>query len=381
MANRLEAFPMPVWSRNSFGALRDRILTNPRFLSWAGAFPLTRSIARRRAGDLFDLCAGFAYSQVLFACVKLGLFDLLRSGPLSPEELAACAGIPMDAAGRLLKAASALRLAEDRGGGRFGLGPLGAAVAGNPGIAAMIEHHAHLYADLADPVALLRGEKSTTALSAYWPYAGTATPSALGEDQVAPYSRLMALSLPLVAEEVLDAYPIARHRRLLDVGGGEGVFIAAAAARARELELGVFDLPAVADRARRRLEESEFADRATVFGGDFLTDPLPEGADLISLVRVILDHDDTNALRILKAVRKALSRDGTLLLGEPLAETPGAEAVGAYFTFYLMAMGRGRPRSFDELKTLLTEAGFGRITLVIGRRVLRTGIVTARPHA
>ncbi len=59
--------------------------------------------------------------------------------------------------------------------GRFALADLGAAVIGNPGIAAMVEHHALLYADLADPVALLRGETGRTRLASYWPYAAGQT--------------------------------------------------------------------------------------------------------------------------------------------------------------------------------------------------------------
>ena len=43
-------------------------------------FPLTRPIARRRARELFDLCAGFVYSQVLLACVRLRLFEILAEG-------------------------------------------------------------------------------------------------------------------------------------------------------------------------------------------------------------------------------------------------------------------------------------------------------------
>jgi len=377
MANGLEALPMPLFGRQRFAAVRDRLLTNPRFLSWAGAFPLTRFVARRRAADLFDLCAGFVYSQVLFACVKLEVFALLRDGPLPEATLAKRLGLRDEAAGRLFTAARALRLLEARGEGCVGLGPLGAAVAGDPGIAAMIEHHAHLYADLADPVALLRGEKLDTALSAYWPYAAAARPSELAEEQVAAYSGLMALSLPIVAEEVLDAYPIGRHRRLLDIGGGEGVFLAAAAARAPDLELCLFDLPAVADRAKARLQGAGLG-QAEVVGGDFLSDGLPKGADLVSLIRVILDHDDETALRILKAAKEALAPGGVLLLAEPMADTPGAETMGgAYFGFYLMAMGRGRPRTFDHIRTLLTEAGFTRLRCQTGGRVLRTGVVTA----
>jgi demethylspheroidene O-methyltransferase len=381
MANRLDALPMPVFGRERFAALRDRLLTNPRFVTWAGAFPLTRFVARKRAGALFDLCAGFVYSQVLFACVKLGAFDVLRHEPLSVEDFASRVRLPLEGGERLLQAAKALELVEQRGRGRFGLGPLGAAMVANPGIAAMVEHHAHLYTDLADPVALLRGDSDRTALAGYWPYAAADQPSALPDDQVAEYSRLMSLSLPLVAEEVLDGYGMRRHRCLLDVGGGEGAFVEAAGTRNPHLRLMLFDLPAVAERARARLSGSALADRLEVAGGDFLTDPLPKGADIVSLIRVILDHDDANALRILKAARAALPPAGVLLLAEPLAETAGSEAVAAYFAFYLRAMGRGRPRSFDQLKTLLTDAGFDNIRLTGGRRVLRTGIVTASPQS
>ena len=54
----------------------------------------------------------------------------------------------------------------------------------------------------------------------------------------------MSRTQPLVAEDILDAYPFARHRCLLDVGGGEGAFLAAAAKRAPHLALRLFDLPA-----------------------------------------------------------------------------------------------------------------------------------------
>ncbi len=131
----------------------------PALPGWAAAFPLTRLVARRRARTLFDLCAGFVYAQVLLACVRLRLFDVLREGPLAMPDLAARLALPLDGAARLLAAAAALQLVSRRGGGRFGLGALGAAMVGNPGVAAMVEHHALLYADLADPVALLRGDR------------------------------------------------------------------------------------------------------------------------------------------------------------------------------------------------------------------------------
>src|SRR6201999_3141317 len=97
-----------------------------------------------------------------------------------------------------------------RGQDRFGLGVLGAAILGQPGFAAMIAHHAMLYADLRDPVALLRGSSDATTIGQLWPYAGSGAPAALSAAQVAEYSALMAASQPHVAAEVLAAWPIGR---------------------------------------------------------------------------------------------------------------------------------------------------------------------------
>ena len=137
-------------------AWRESLTARPSFRAWAARFPLTRPLARRRARELFDLCAGFVYSQVLAACVRLKLFEALHEAPAEEHALAARLGLAPEAMKRLLVAAESLRLVRRRADGAWALGELGAAMIGNPGIAAMVEHHAMLYADLADPVALLR---------------------------------------------------------------------------------------------------------------------------------------------------------------------------------------------------------------------------------
>ena len=370
------------WSDRWFG-WRDRMLANPVFQRRATAFPLTRPFARLRARRLFDLVAGFVYSQVLLACVELKLFDVLAEGPQTAEALAARLALPPAAMQRLLAAAASLQLVEPRSHGRYGLGALGAPMVGNAAITAMVEHHGALYADLSDPLALLRGHARTAELSRYWAYDEAQSPhppEPAAAERVRRYSALMSASQPLVAEQILNAYPLARHRCLLDVGGGEGTFLAAAAARAPALRLMLFDLPAVAERARERLATHGLAGRASVAGGDFLRDPLPRGADLATLIRVVHDHDDPQALAILRAVRQALPSDGTLLLAEPMSDTPGSEPMGdAYFGFYLLAMGRGRPRSATDLTRLLHWAGFGQVRLLSTRMPMQTGLLVARP--
>lgn len=345
--------------RSDWIAWRNRLLASPRFQSFATRFPLTRPIARRRARALFDLVAGFTYSQILVACIRTGLLDLLAQGPLDSATIAQRIDLPLPGAERLLRGAAALGLVEPLGA-RWALGSQGAALRGNRGIAEMVKHHHLLYADLADPVALLRRGGGGGHLSGHWHYAESA--GAGGADAVAAYSALMAASQPMVAAQAIDAYPFYRHRRLLDVGGGEGGFLAAVGARAPELALGLFDLPAVGARARVRFDSAGLGARATIHGGNFLSDPLPRGYDIVSLIRVLHDHDDGPALTLLRNIHAALPVGGTLFLAEPMAQTKGAEPAGdAYFGFYLLAMGSGRPRSVAEIADMMRRAGFARI--------------------
>ncbi len=361
-----------------FLSWRDGRIADPRFRAWAARFPLTRPKARAEARALFDLCAGFVYSQVLLACVRLDLFEALARGPLPQSTLAARSRLSPEAMQRLVDAAASLRLLRRDGAGGVALGPLGAAMVGNAGLAAMVEHHALVYRDLADPLALLRGEHGQAALAGYWPYAADGPHAALGDADVAPYTALMAATQPLVSAEVLGAYDFSRHRTLLDVGGGDGSFLEAIGRANPRLSLMLFDLPPVAERGRQRLEAAGMGGRFRAFGGSFLEDNLPRGADIVSLVRVIHDHDEARVARLLRAAREALGPGGTLLIAEPLADTPGAEPIGAaYFGFYLLAMGRGRARSVEEISRLLRDAGFARTRRAPTRTPLLTGLIVA----
>lgn len=369
----------------SWRNFRNRLISSPRFQSWATRFPLTRYIARKRARALFDLCAGFVYSQTLFACVRLSAFDRLANGPRTISELAEGMQLPMEGARRLMKAGASLGLFRELPDERFALDDLGAAMIGNPSVSAFVAHHDLFYDDLRDPVALLRGETKTS-LSLFWPYAADRPgqiPEIADEAARAPafaaYCDLMSHSQVLVAEDVLDAYPVQRHHCLLDVGGGEGGFLASAAARAPELALQLFELPPVAERARARFGARGLSARAEVFAGSFLNDPLPKGADLISFVRVLHDHDDEAARVMLAAAHAALPSGGVVLLAEPMSETPGAEPIGdAYFGFYLLAMGRGRPRSAGDIGALLRGAGFVGVSHLRTRRPLLASVVIGR---
>jgi demethylspheroidene O-methyltransferase len=340
-----------------FAAWRNRLLANPQFQDWASRSIFTRGQANAYAGRMLDLAVGFAYARTLLACVQFDVFERLRAGPQSTDALAGACGLAPARMRVLAKAAAALDLIEPAGGDRWRLAPLGASLLGNPGVAAMIAHHSLLYEDLRDPAALIRGDIDAPHVQGFWPYGAHADPRA-----AAQYSALMAATQTMIARQILAAYPLARHRRLIDIGGGEGAFVQHALRAAPKLSATVADLPAVAVQALAAFKSAGLSARADAFAVTAPGDSLPAGADLHSFVRVLHDHDDPAVVRFLAASHAALAPGGRILIAEPMAETPGARGMGhAYFGLYLLAMGQGRPRTRAELSDLLRGAGFSAV--------------------
>lgn len=386
--------PMPVRSGwyDRWREWLQRLYASERLYRWSLANPLTRRVTRRRTRQLFDLMAGFVHSQVLLACVRLDLFAMLRHAPATAAALAQRTGVPEAHLQRLLLSAVSLGLLEHRSGGRLGLGPLGVPLTTHPGIAQMVEHNQLLYQDLLDPLAFLSqgpqdDKRRPGDMAAYWPYAHgglAAVEKPEAADQVVRYSDLMGESQGFVVNEILSSYFFDEHRCVLDVGAGQGRFITALARHAPHLQLQMFDLPPVLAQAGGRLAASGLSQRVQLHPGSFLDDPLPTGADLVTLVRVLHDHPDAVVRQVLKKAHAALPAGGVVLVAEPMAQdadAPAQHQADAYYHFYLMAMGAGRLRSPQEIAALLSEAGFIAIEqvpnampihgqLVIGRKCL-----------
>jgi demethylspheroidene O-methyltransferase len=360
----------PSW-RERWLLWRNGWLSDPAFQRWSMRVPFLRGTARRHANAMFGVITGFVQTKTLTAAVDTGVIATLAEAPAPEERLAAQAGLELAAMQRLLAASASLDLVESLGDGRWTLGQRGAALASNKGALAMIEHHKLFYADLADPVAMLKRGRGGGELAKFWSYAeaaGRGDPAAADDPGTRAYSELMAASQPMVAEQVLEAFDFSRAKALLDIGGGHGAFLAEVAAKHPRLNLALFDLPPVAEAAKGVLAAKGLG-RVEVTGGSFRDDPLPSGADVISLVRILHDHDDGVVQALLTKVHAALPPGGTLLIAEPMAGTPGAEAMGdAYFGLYLWAMGSGRPRTAEAYRAMLKAAGFARVV------ELRTGV-------
>jgi demethylspheroidene O-methyltransferase len=343
---------------------RNALLANPKFIAFAQRFPLTRPIARAKSRALFDLLAGFSYSQVLHACVSLRLLEHVGQSRLTLADIAAKTDLPLAKAELLVRAAVALDIL-GKDGEYVILGPHGAAMLGQPWIMRFVEHHAAFYRDLEDPVAMLKGNHVADGLRSYWSYDDTTADKS-------NYSALMAASQMAVSEQILGAYDFSPHKKMLDVGGGSGAFLKAVGARYPTLERHLFDLPGVVPLA----DDS----RITRHAGDFRRDAMPEGMDLISIVRVVHDHDDDAVLAMLRNVRRVCSKHTRVLIAEPFSgNSATARVTDAYFNLYFAAMGQGRTRTPQEIAALAKEAGFGQPKQLRTNMPLITGAMTLYP--
>ncbi len=366
----------PNMGRKRWSGWLNRLIASPGFQRRASRLPVARRVARRDGAALFDIVQGFVKAQALSALVQLNLPQRLLNGPERVAELARFCDLPEDRMRILLQAGAGMGLLRRKRGDRFALTRQGAALTGVPGLEAMIRHHGAFYRDMEDPVALLRGETETE-LAGFWPYVFGAA-GAVDPQVTATYSDLMAQSQRLVAQDTLAQVSLKDTRRVMDVGGGTGVFLTAAARAAPQAELMLFDLPAVVTGAKVRFAEAGLTQRATIYPGSFRDDPLPDGADVISLVRVLYDHADDTVADLLRSVYDALPPGGRLIVSEPMSGgTRPDPQTDVYFAFYTLAMRTGRTRSQAEIAEMCRAAGFSTLRSHPVQRAYITSVVTA----
>jgi SAM-dependent methyltransferase len=297
---------------------------------------------------------GVIAAQGIHAAVKLGIPDLLASGPKTAEELALEAGAHAPTLKRLLRALASLELFECTPEGSYKNTPLGDVLRTyhpesqrDGGIFLTAPFLWRPLGELAESVRT--GEPSFNAVfgQSFFEYlAGNPEDAAL-------FNRVMTEGIAWTAPALLKAYDFSRFEQLVDVGGGQGALLRELLAATPKLEGVLFDLPAVVAGAGAILE-NRMAGRVRIVGGSFF-DGVPEGADAYLLKGVIHDWSDEDAVKILGNVRRAIRPDGTLLLVESLVDS---EERPAGLGDLLMLVIGGRDRSEEDFRRLLGEAGF-----------------------
>jgi precorrin-6B methylase 2 len=159
------------------------------------------------------------------------------------------------------------------------------------------------------------------------------------------------------AEAVVQSYDFSGTEVLVDVGGGEGVLLAAILAANPALRGILFDQPHVIATVGALLERAGVVDRCEVVGGSFF-EAVPGGADAYLLKSIIHDWDDTAAIEILRTCRAAIANTGRLLLVEQAIQAENEPDPAKFSDLNMLVMLGGRERTVDDFRRLYAEAGF-----------------------
>jgi hypothetical protein len=170
------------------------------------------------------------------------------------------------------------------------------------------------------------------------------------------------------------AIPLARGwesiRTVVDVGGGTGSFLAEILRAHPEIRGTLLDLPRTVGRSAEILEAAGVMDRVTLAGQSFF-DPLPAGADLYLLQKVLGDWPDGEAAAILRRCAEAAMPDGRVVLPTEVSATEPADP-----DLLMMVLVGGKSRTLTEFRGLAAASG---LEVVAATSHGRRFVVECRP--
>jgi hypothetical protein len=308
---------------------------------------------RERLTRLMD---GYLSTQLLYLAARLGIADILVSGPLTCGELARRVGADAGAFCRVLRGLVIDGVLCELADGRFGLTPTGRLLRKDApaSVRDAVIARGHIYYGAAAGLlsALQNGG------SAFEHVHGMGLFDYLDRhpDERAEFQRSMVVRSRQEAAAVTAVYDFAAFRRLVDVGGGYGILLSAILAATPALHGVLFDRPEVVDRAREQLGADGMLSRCDVAAGDFFTS-VPAGCDAYVLSRVIHDWDDEKAVWILTNCREAMPDSAKLLLIEAVVPKRAREQAGAVrMDLHMLTLLHGRERTAREYQALLAAA-------------------------
>jgi hypothetical protein len=301
-------------------------------------------------------------AQALAAFCELGLPLALAGEPKTAAQLSAQGYGDADKLFRLLRALAAYDVVRYAGGDRFTLGHLGKGLVGEHSGAPMVAYanaawHVQGYTQLAPSI---REAQSGFEIAHGVPlFSYFEREPAAG----AVFDAAMQSLTPLFAPAFAQAYDFSTVNHVVDVGGGTGVLLVSVLQRFAHIRGTVFELPAVARRARELARMRGLSDRLQAADGNIFTDA-PPPADTYIFSHVLHDWDDASCIRMLENVRRAMAPAARVLVYEIVAPPPNnAWSQDRIQDIEMLAMLPGRERTREEYASLFSRSGlrFNRI--------------------
>ena len=306
-----------------------------------------------------QLLGGMWAMQAVAAAAKLGIADLLASGPRTAAEIAESLDSHPGATHRLLRALASLDVLATVAGGRYELTPVGERLRTDRPtgtlkdmfIAETDTVHWRSWQHLVD--AVRTGEPRPQPVFGIPVFEYYPRNPAEGEQ----FGRAMENVSRFAANAVLTGYDFAGVRTILDVGGGNGSMTRAILQANRGAQGIVFDLPYIEESANEQTRAEGLQDRCRFVAGNFF-ESVPQGADLHVLKFVLHDWSDEDSVRLLRSCRAAIPADGRLLVVESIVPEEIQPGMVYLMDLNMLVMTGGLERTAREYETLLERAGF-----------------------
>lgn len=317
------------------------------------------------AAAMRQIMTGFRVSRATYVAAKLGIADLLKDGPKSSEELAQLTDTHAPSLYRVMRALASGGVFGQDEQGRFILTPVAATLRSDVpnslralAITHLGEERYQAWGDLMHNVRTGETAFDHVFGMGLWKY------YAQHPEQAKIFDEAMANLIAANNAAVLASYPFSTIDKLVDVGGGNGSFMISLLHANPAMKGVLFDLPHVAEHARKRIADAGLAERCEVIGGDIFAS-VPQGGTVYILSQIIHDWDDDRTIAILKSCYRAMKDKSKLLLVEIILPAHVEQSVALLMLdVHMMATTGGRERTEAEYRALLDAAGF-RVTKVV----------------
>lgn len=297
--------------------------------------------------------------QAVFAAAELGIADHLADGPKSTGELARQLGLVEEPLYRVLRLLASQSIFFETAPHIFANTPVSNCLRSDSPVSlramARLRGTDFLYRSFGEILHTLRtgetGREKALGMEG-WEYLRSNPEMArLFDDAMTSLARI-------AAPGIAAAYDFSHWESLMDVGGGNGVLLAAILRAHPKLRGVLGDQQHVLDRARQRgFLDGELANRSSMESCDLFNN-IPSGCRAYLMKSVIHDWNDEDSTRILRNCRKAVPNDGALLLVEFDLPEDGAPSRGKFTDVTMMIVTGGKERTIPEYKSLLSASGF-----------------------
>lgn len=174
------------------------------------------------------------------------------------------------------------------------------------------------------------------------------------------YMGALAAFARLLSKELVRRVSVGKPKRLLDVGGGHGIYAAALCAKHDGLTADVLDLEPACVAGRRIQEADGTADRVRHVVGDFRTADWGTGYDLVLVFNVLHNATADEARALIHKAKAALNPGGRLVISDAkhLGEDGELDASAGWNELFFFVISGAQAWPESTLRGWLTEAGF-----------------------